>query len=113
MIVVAKFLPEHCVNWMDCLLYFLLYVAKGIFLTLGDRRWIATLGVELPTTLAGALVAAFGENIDFSFLIASFFHFQTLQREILVWDVLLGLLLDPKGILLVDLHLTLMAYQYA
>ena len=50
-------------------------VAKGIFLALGDRRWIATLGVELPTTLAGALVAAFGENIYFSFLIASFVSF--------------------------------------
>ena len=50
-------------------------VAKGIFITLGDRRWITTLGVELPTTLAGDLVAAFGENISFIFMIASFVSF--------------------------------------
>ena len=55
-------------------------MTKWIFLTLGDRRWIDTLGVESPTTLAGALVAAFVENISFSFLIASFVSFQNSSK---------------------------------
>ena len=55
-------------------------VAKGIFLNLGDRRCIATLGVELPTTLVVDLVSAFGENISFSFLIASFVSFPNYSK---------------------------------
>ena len=84
MTVVAKFLPDYFVNWMDCLLSFYSIVSKGIFLTLDDRRCIATLEVELPTTLAGALVAAFGENISFSFMIASFVSFPNSSKGALV-----------------------------
>ena len=62
------------IGWTVCSTFSSI-VAKVIFLTLGDRRWIYTLGVELPTTLAGALVAAFGENMSFSFLVASFVSF--------------------------------------
>ena len=67
------------IGWTVCY-PFSSIVAKGIFLTLGYRSWIATLGVELPTTLAGALVAAFGENISFSFLIASFVSFPNYSK---------------------------------
>ena len=62
------------IGWTVCY-PFSYIVAKGIFLILGDQRCISTLGVELPTILAGALVAAFDENISFSFLIASFVSF--------------------------------------
>ena len=31
----------------------------------------------------------------------------------MVWDVLLGILLDPQGLLLVDIHLKLMASEHA
>ena len=44
---------------------------------------------------------------------AHLFHFQILQRELLVWDVLLGLMLYPQVILLVDLHLKLMTFEHA
>ena len=73
------FLNIVLIGWTVCSPFSSIF-AKGIFLTLGDRRWISTLGVELPTTLAGALVAAFGEDIYFIFLIASFVSFSNSSR---------------------------------